>query len=150
MLNCARKGRAPSVSAHPLDQESSMSNVTRICPECGHGNAMDTRYCAQCGYDSQSNLPATQGASLPAVIGKAAIPVLVGAASLALSAGLKLLQNALNKPTPQQPIQVKSGQTGAVAKRSRMTITIRTSWAVGDSSGKWEKGQAEQTIELGE
>jgi hypothetical protein len=31
-----------------------------------------------------------------------------------------------------------------------MTITIRTSWAVGDSSGKWEKGQAEQTIELGE
>jgi hypothetical protein len=129
-----------------------MSNVTRICPECGHGNAMDTRYCAQCGYDSQSNLPATQGASLPAVIGKAAVPVLLGAASLALSAGLKLLQNALSKPAPQQPIQVKSGQTksGEVVKRSRMTITIRTSWAVGDSSGKWEKGQAEQTIELGE
>ena len=133
-----------------------MSNVTRICPECGHGNPMDTRYCAQCGYDSQSNLPATQGASLPAVIGKAAVPVLVGAASLALSAGLKLLQNALNKPTsgrppaPQQPVQVKSGQTAAVTKRSRMTITIRTSWAVGDSNGKWEKGQSEQTIELGE
>ena len=127
-----------------------MSNVTRICPQCGHGNAMDNRYCAQCGYDSQSNLPVPQSTNLPAVIGKAAVPVLVGAASLALSAGLKLLQNALSKPAAQQPIQVKSPATGEVAKRGRMTITIRTSWAVGDSSGRWEKGQSEQTIELGE
>ena len=127
-----------------------MSNVTRICPQCGHGNAMDNRYCAQCGYDSQSNLPVPQGTNLPAVIGKAAVPVLVGAASLALSAGLKLLQNALSKPAAQQPIQVKSPSTGEVAKRGRMTVTIRTSWAVGDSSGRWEKGQSEQTIELGE
>ena len=128
-----------------------MSNVTRICPQCGHGNAMDNRYCAQCGYDSQSNLPVPQGTNLPAVIGKAAVPVLVGAASLALSAGLKLLQNVLSKPAAQQqPIQVKSPSTGAVAKRGRMTITIRTAWAVGDSSGRWEKGQSEQTIELGE
>ncbi len=128
-----------------------MSNVSRICPQCGHGNAMDNRYCAQCGYDSQSNLPVPQGTNLPAVIGKAAVPVLVGAASLALSAGLKLLQNALSKPAAQQqPIQVKSPSTGEVAKRGRMTITIRTAWAVGDSSGRWEKGQSEQTIELGE
>jgi hypothetical protein len=126
-----------------------MSNVTRICPQCGHGNAMDNRYCAQCGYDSQSNLPVPQGTNLPAVIGKAAVPVLVGAASLALSAGLKLLQNALSKPAAQ-PIQVKSPSTGEVAKHGRMKITIRTSWAVGDSSGRWEKGQSEQTIELGE
>ena len=126
-----------------------MSNVTRICPQCGHGNAMDNRYCAQCGYDSQSNLPVPQGTNLPAVIGKAAVPVLVGAASLALSAGLKLLQNALRKPAAQ-PIQVKSPTTGAVVKGGRMKITIRTSWAVGDSSGRWEKGQSEQTIELGD
>jgi hypothetical protein len=138
------------VSARSLDQEPFMSNVTRICPQCGHGNAMDNRYCAQCGYDSQSNLPVPQSTNLPAVFGKAAVPVLVGAASLALSAGLKLLQNALSKPSAQQPIQVKSPAAGEVAKRGRMTITIRTSWAVGDSSGRWEKGQSEQTIELGE
>jgi hypothetical protein len=125
-----------------------MSNVTRICPQCGHGNIMDTRYCAQCGHDTQASLPVAQQTNLPAVIGKAALPVLVGAASLALSAGWKLLQSALAKPLPQQPIQVKPFT--AVAKRSRMTITIRTSWTVGDSSGRWEKGQAEQTIELGE
>lgn len=127
-----------------------MSNVSRICPQCGHGNPMDTRYCAQCGYDREANLPVPQGASLPAVIGKAAVPVLVGAASLALSAGLKLLQNVLAKPAPQPPIPVKSTEKGEVVRRGRMTITIRTSWAVGDSSGRWEKGQAEQTIELGE
>jgi hypothetical protein len=127
-----------------------MSNVSRICPQCGHGNPMETRYCAQCGYDSQANLPAVQQTNLPAVIGKAAVPVLVGAASLALSAGWKLLQNVLSKPAPQQPIQVKSTDKGEVTKRGRVTITVRTSWAVGDSSGRWEKGQAEQTIELGE
>lgn len=130
-----------------------MSNVTRICPHCGFGNGMEDRYCAQCGGDTQGNLPATQGTSLPAVIGKAALPVLVGAASLALSAGWKLLQSALSKPTPQAPpqaaIQVKTPAPLA-PRLPRMTVTVRTSWAVGDSSGRWEKGQSEQTIEFGE
>lgn len=133
-----------------------MSNVTRICPQCGHGNGMEDRYCASCGADTQASLPATTGANLPAVIGKAALPVLVGAASLALSAGWKLLQSALSKPAPQPqtalqrqpPIQVKSAPL--VPRRGRMTVTIRTSWAVGDSSGRWERGQSEQTIEFGE
>ena len=128
-----------------------MSNVTRICPHCGFGNGMEDRYCAQCGGDTQANLPATTGANLPAVIGKAAVPVLVGAASLALSAGWKLLQGVLSKPSspPQAPIQVKA-PAPLTPRRSRMTVTIRTSWAVGDSSGRWEKGQSEQTIEFGE
>lgn len=131
-----------------------MSNVTRICPHCGFGNGMENRYCAQCGGDTQGSLPMTQGANLPAVIGKAALPVLVGAASLALSAGWKLLQHALSKPAAQSqaqspaPIQIKSPPL--VPTRGRMTVTIRTSWAVGDSSGRWEKGQSEQTIEFGE
>ena len=137
-----------------------MSNVTRICPQCGHGNGMEDRYCAACGADTQASLPATQGANLPAVIGKAALPVLVGAASLALSAGWKLLQGALSRPAaqpqtqiqpqtqPQTPIQVKSAPLAP--RRARMTVTIRTSWAVGDSSGRWERGQSEQTIEFGE
>mgnify|MGYP000853186891 FL=1 len=133
-----------------------MSNVTRICPQCGHGNGMEDRYCAACGADTQARLPATQGANLPAVIGKAALPVLVGAASLALSAGWKLLQSALSKPPAQQPSQpqfqppAKSNPAPLTPRRARMTVTIRTSWAVGDSSGRWERGQSEQTIEFGE
>lgn len=125
-----------------------MSNVTRICPQCSHGNGMEARYCAACGADTQTSLPATQGNNLPAVIGKAAVPILVGAASLALSAGWKLLQGVLSKSAAQPPVQVKSAPL--VPTRGRMSITVRTSWAVGDSSGRWEKGQSEQTIEFGE
>ena len=132
-----------------------MSNVTRICPQCGHGNGMEDRYCAECGADTQASLPTTQGTNLPAVIGRAALPVLVGAASLALSAGWKLLQGALSRSAaqetqiqPQTPIEVKSAPLAP--RRARMTVTIRTSWAVGDSNGRWERGQSEQTIEFGE
>ena len=68
-------------------------------------------------------------------------------------AGWKLLQGALSKAAaqqaqPQRPVPVKSAPL--VPTRGRMSITIRTSWAVGDSSGRWEKGQSEQTIEFGE
>jgi len=119
----------------------------RICPQCGHGNTMETRYCAQCGHDTQANLPVPQPSNLPAVIGKAAVPVLVGVASLAVSAGWRLLQGLLTKPVAQPPMQVKKGE---IEKRPRATIRIRSSWAVGDSNGNWQRGQAEHTIEFDE
>lgn len=124
-----------------------MSSVMRICPQCGHGNTMETRYCAHCGHDTQGNLPAPQASNLPAVIGKAAVPVLVGAASLAVSLGWKLLQGMLAKPTAQPPMQIKKGE---IEKRSRATIRIRSSWAVADSNGTWRRGQVEHTIEFDE
>ena len=126
-----------------------MSNVTRICVQCGHGNPMEARYCARCGYDTQADLPATQGNTLPALISRAAVPVLVGAASLAISAGWKLLQSLLAQPAaPQanQPIQVKKAEPPAV--RPRRTIRIRTSWAVGDAGGNWRQGHSEHEIEF--
>jgi hypothetical protein len=126
----------------------SSNNVTRICPHCGHANPLDARHCAECGRDYDAALPVAQSANLPAVIGKAAVPVLLGAAGLAVSAGLKLLQAVLHKPAA--PLAVKRSEGGPPAPRARMTITVRTSWAVGDSSGRWEKGQSEQTIELGD
>jgi hypothetical protein len=113
---------------------------------------MEARYCARCGYDTQGNLPAQQQTNLPAVIGKAAVPVLVGAASLAVSAGFKLLQGIMARqaqPQSQPPVRAASNDS-EIAPSRRVTITVRTSWAVGDSSGRWEKGQAEQKIELGE
>ena len=127
-----------------------MSNVTRICTQCGHGNAMDARYCAQCGYDSQSNLPAVPQVNLPALVGKAAVPVLVGAAGLALSAGWKLLNGLLTKPSPPtaQPIQLK--KAAPLATQGKRTIHIRTSWAVGDSRGNWQQGTSEHRIEFDE
>ncbi len=127
-----------------------MSNVMRICPHCGEANLLDSRFCAHCGADTQANLAASGQNNLPAVIGRAALPVLVGAASLALSAGWKLLQGALARQAAQPPAAVKTNPVIPVARRPRVTVTIRTAWTVGDSSGKWQKGQSEQTIEFGE
>src|SRR3954454_4535090 len=79
-----------------------MSNVQRVCVQCGEGNPVESRYCGRCGYDSQSALPA-QRPNLPVVIGRAALPVLLGAASLALRMGWKLLQNRLAQPPAPAP-----------------------------------------------
>lgn len=129
-----------------------MSDVSRICPQCGGSNAMDTRYCTHCGYDTQSSLPAIQ-VNLPEVLGKAAVPVLAGAVGLAVSVGWKLLQGMLNQASRPAPptINVPRSETTAiqpVPRTPRRTIHIRTSWAVGDSSGNWRRGESEQTIEF--
>jgi hypothetical protein len=124
-----------------------MSEITRICPQCGGSFPLEARHCSHCGYDIEAALPAVQN-TLPALVGKAAAPVLVGAASLAVSLGWKLLQGMLKraeKPT-SQPIQVRS--SAPIQPQPRMTIRITTSWTVGDSSGAWRKGHSEQTIEI--
>jgi hypothetical protein len=86
--------------------------------------------------------------NLPALVGKAAAPVLVGVASLAVSLGWRLLQGVLKrteKPA-SQPVQVRS--SAPLQAQPRMTIRITTTWAVGDSSGGWRQGHSEQTIEI--
>ena len=124
-----------------------MTEITRICPQCGQSFPLEARHCSHCGYDIDASLPARQNA-LPALVGKAAAPVLLGAASLAVSMGWKLLQNVLNRParSASQPIQVRTDTS--VQPRPRTTIRITTSWAVGDSTGNWRKGHSEQTIEI--
>ena len=59
-----------------------MSDVKRICPQCSNAFPLDARHCTHCGYDMDASLPAPQS-SLPELVSKAAVPVLVGAASLA-------------------------------------------------------------------
>lgn len=124
-----------------------MTEITRICPQCSKSFPMEARHCSHCGYDMDAALPAVQGA-LPALVGKAAVPLLAGAASLALSLGWKLVQGMVNRPAKAapQPIQVRSA--AAVQPQSRMTIHITTSWVVGDSRGNWREGRTEQTIEI--
>jgi hypothetical protein len=125
-----------------------MSDVSKICPRCGGGNALDSRHCAHCGYDTLA-LPMIQN-NLPLVLGKAAVPVLAGVAGLALSVGWKLLNSVLNQ-TARPPLKVERSETTAIqpaAATPRRTITIRTSWAIGDSSGAWRRGESEQTIEF--
>ncbi len=128
-----------------------MTHITRICSQCGQAFPLDARHCTHCGYDSDAALTVRR-TNLPAVISKAALPVLVGAASLAISAGWKLLQGLLNEPAnpSQQPIQVHKPQQVQAGERGKFTIHISTSWAVGDSTGNWRQGHSEQTIEFDE
>ena len=126
-----------------------MSDVSKICPQCGSSNTLDARYCARCGCDTQSSLPALQN-NLPLVLSKAAVPVLAGAVGLAASIGWKLLQGLLNQ-TARPPINVARSESTAIqpaAQTPRRTIHIRTAWAIGDSSGNWRRGESEQTIEF--
>lgn len=136
-----------------------MTNVQRICAQCGASGSLDSRYCAQCGYDSQGQLPAPPQ-NLSLAIGKAAMPLLLGVTSLALRMGWKLLQSrwaqetaqravgtALNKAQPAAPPVVQPSGSPA---RTRRTIHIRSSWAVGDANGTWRQGHSEHHIELDE
>ncbi|MBW7882203.1 MAG: zinc ribbon domain-containing protein [Caldilineaceae bacterium] len=123
-----------------------MSTVTRICTQCGESFPLDSRYCTHCGHDTEASLPVPQN-NLPALVGKAAVPVLVGAASFAVRAGWRLLQNYLARPRPQpshHPVKVVNPQPLA----PRRSVHVRTSWQVSDSQGNWRQGNAEYTIEF--
>ena len=131
-----------------------MNTIQRICTQCGHGNPVEARYCAHCGHDSQAALPAPRRA-LPAVIGQAALPVLVGVAGWAVRVGWKLLQARLQQPArvgsappalnlPARPLNMET----LPASRGKRTIHIRSAWAVNQGDGVWRQGVSEQTIEL--
>ncbi|MEX1019369.1 MAG: zinc ribbon domain-containing protein [Litorilinea sp.] len=144
-----------------------MSEVRRICAHCGEAVPLDGRYCASCGYDFETALP-VQNSNLPVALGKAALPMLVGAAGLALRAGWKLAQSqwardtarnvlemAFNRapvravqPPPPAPAPSASTNVENAAQKPRRTIRIRSTWAEGDANGVWRKGTSDQTIEI--
>jgi hypothetical protein len=131
-----------------------MSNLQRVCVQCGEGNPVESRYCARCGYDSQSALP-TVRSNLPEVIGRAALPVLVGAAGLVVRAGWKLLQNRLAQasitPAPKaQPVIPIPRGDAAAPRTAKRSIHIRSSWAINNGNGVWQQGTSEHRIEIDE
>ncbi|MEZ4861048.1 MAG: zinc ribbon domain-containing protein [Caldilineaceae bacterium] len=126
-----------------------MSEVQRICTQCGQAGPLNARYCAHCGYDTEGALP-VQRQNLPAVVVRAALPILAGAASLALRAGWKLLQNRLTTAAAESTstaLRTTPAPAAAPAK-SRRTIHIRSAWAVGDANGNWRRGESEHVIEI--
>lgn len=143
-----------------------MSEIQRICVECGAPTPLSARYCGACGYDFEGELPVPQSVNLPAVIGKAALPVLLAAGSVALRMGWRIMQSrwaqaAAEKavtaaltpgraPAKAAPIQKATPGEHPPAPRGRRTITIRSSWAVGDANGVWRQGVSEQRIDLDE
>jgi hypothetical protein len=131
-----------------------MSEITRICAHCGKSSPLDAQFCPHCGYDIQGGLPASRASQLPLAIGKAALPVLAGVAGLIMRAGWKLLKERLHHTVTQaitptaQASQPPASQQASSPRRTRRTIHIRSSWAVGDARGVWRQGSSEQTIEI--
>lgn len=130
-----------------------MSEVFRVCPNCGQDVAMTARHCGECGYNAQGGYPLESRTNLPAVVAKVGLPVAAGLAGLALRAGLQLLQkqlptlaaNALSRNAPRPPAQ---SQSQSRRGRGSRFIHIRSKWSVGDRSGVWRSGEEEHTIEI--
>ena len=86
----------------PVPKGSPMSDVSRVCSQCGGKVAIDSRFCGRCGYDTTAGLPIEQR-NLPAQIASAALPVAAGLAGWAVRAGWKLLRNRLEEMTKNPP-----------------------------------------------
>lgn len=134
-----------------------MSDVSRVCSQCGGKVALDSRFCGGCGYDTSAGLPAEQP-KLPAQLAAAALPVAAGLASWAVRAGWKLLRARLedmaqNPPAvvePARPAKRRAGPAQQESGRPKRTVRIRSTWAVGDGNGVWRQGTEEHIIDIEE
>lgn len=132
-----------------------MSDVSRVCSQCGGKVALDSRFCGRCGYDTSAGLPVQQR-NLPAQIATAALPVAAGLAGWAVRAGWKLLRARLEEMAQNPPAAVSPRQQPAPrpsappqeSSRPRRTIRIRSTWAVGDGKGVWRQGAEEHIIDI--
>lgn len=128
-----------------------MSEVFRVCPNCGQDVAVTARHCGECGYNAQGGYPLEDRNNLPEVVAKVGLPVAAGLAGLALRAGLQLLQkqlptlaaSALSRGAARPPAQSRK-------RRGSRFIHIRSKWSVGDRNGVWRSGEEEHTIEVDE
>ena len=67
-----------------------MSELLRLCPNCGGDVALSARHCGECGYNTQDGYPLERRNSLHAVVAQVELPVAFGRAGLAMRAGLQL------------------------------------------------------------
>jgi ribosomal protein L40E len=138
-----------------------MAEVHRICASCGKNTPLDARHCPHCGHDTVSGLPMKADSALPAVMGKAALPVLATAGTLVARMVWRLVRERMlavgSAPTAQAappapvnraPLAVERESQQAV-RRGR-SVRIRTSWAVGDANGLIRRGYTDQQIDFDE
>ncbi len=134
-----------------------MAEVFRICAACGQNTPLEAQFCPHCGHDTQAGLPMRQSSALPVVVGKAALPMLVTAGTVAARLLWKLLRSralpqvaaTLQTRTTQQPLAPQPPQPPQeAAPRTRRSVHIRSTWAVGDANGNWRKGYTEHQIDF--
>jgi hypothetical protein len=105
-----------------------------------------------------SHLPVARETNLPALVRSAAMPVLAGITTLAVSAGIRVVQGILRQAlasatqagAPSTALQRNAPADVVPAGRRNRTIRIRSSWAVTDGQGNFRQGQSEHVINLDE
>lgn len=132
-----------------------MADVYRICPACGKNSPMEAQHCPHCGNDISAGVPMKQNSQLPAALGKAALPVLATAGTLALRMMWKLVRQQLFSPMPPSAAPSDRStpqrvQSETPARRGGRSIRIRTAWAVGDANGIQRQGYSDQQIDFDE
>jgi hypothetical protein len=121
-----------------------MSQVERMCPQCGAGSPLHAQFCTACGADIHAGLPVRQN-NLPLQVTQAALPILAGLAGFAVRTGWRLLQQRLATASqPSAPPAPRSEQP----PQARRVIRIRSRWAVRNQRGEWRQGEEEHTIEI--
>ncbi|MCS7221998.1 MAG: zinc-ribbon domain-containing protein [Anaerolineae bacterium] len=94
-----------------------MSSVRRICPRCGKPHLVDATQCPHCGHPTDAPLAASSGRQpMQALLGQVAVPVALGAISLAVRAGIYLFQRFLRHtwPPPDRPDVAQRGDSERV------------------------------------
>jgi len=135
-----------------------MSDVFRVCSQCGGKVTLDSRFCGRCGNDTTAGHPVEQR-NLPAQIATAALPVAAGLAGWAMRAGWKLLRARLDEMAKNPPVVAaqrpaptrrRAESVQKESGRPKRTIRIRSTWAVGDAKGVWRQGAEEHIIDIEE
>jgi len=131
-----------------------MAEIHRICAACGKNTPLDARHCPHCGHDTASGLPVKSESNLPAVVGKAALPVLATAGTLVARMLWRLLRDRLTA-IATAPAPMQSTRSAPLAEREQppaprrgRSIRIRTAWAVGDANGIYRQGYTDQQIDI--
>jgi hypothetical protein len=85
-----------------------MTNVKRLCPECGAANPMDSQRWYACGANLRSDLPVPLGETLPVSWKQVGASLVVGAAALALRVGAQMLADYLERRAAgqQEPVRL--------------------------------------------
>ena len=125
-----------------------MSDIERICPECGAANAVDVHFCGACAAPLSSTALARRQSALPTTFEPKDAALAVGAtglAAVALRVGTVLVKQVAQMLADRRDDPAPAPLAEREPRR-RPVMRIRRSWAIGDSSGLRQWGNEDITI----
>lgn len=128
--------------------------VERLCPRCQAGNRLEAPACERCGASLQEQLPARRRSNslaplrkLPTSLRRAAQPIAIGLAAVAVEIGAALLQR--HQAAAEQKPQADQRPITPQQTRQRTTIGQRV-WEEYSRDGSLRRRIIEQFIIRGE